>query len=65
MYIQAPVIRTHQPSDGRDPSAAQIRRRCEAILRCYPRPKVGSSDDHRWHVPVVAAPPDFDVERVA
>ena len=30
-----------------------------------PRPKVGSSDDQRWNVPVVAAPPDVDLDRVA
>ena len=59
-----PLITPHRPSDGRDPSPAQIRRRCEAIRRCYPRRPVGEVAE-RWTPPEIEAPEGFDIERVA
>ena len=60
---KGPLITPHRPSDGRDPSPAQIRRRCEAIRRAYPRRPTGH--DPHWHLPAIEAPADFDIERVA
>ena len=59
-----PLISPDRPSDGRDPSPAQIRRRCEAIRRCYPRRPVGEVAE-RWQPPEIEAPADFDIAKVA
>jgi len=61
---KGPLIIPHRPSDGRDPSPAQIRRRCEAIRRCYPKRPVGESAE-RWTPPEVEGPADFDIAKVA
>ena len=60
---KGPLITPHRPSDGRDPSPAQIRRRCEAIRRCYPRRPVGEAAEP-WTPPVAMAPEGFDPELV-
>ena len=50
------------PTGNHDPSEDQIRRRCEAIRKAYPRPMVGQSTEP-WTPPVAMAPDWFD-ERV-
>jgi hypothetical protein len=52
------------PTGRHDPSEAQIRRRCEAIRRAYPRRPVGEVAE-RWTPPAIEGPPDFDVGKVA
>jgi hypothetical protein len=52
------------PTGNHDPSEDQIRRRCEAIRRCYPRRPVGESAEP-WTPPEVEGPADFDVGKVA
>ncbi len=49
------------PTGNHDPSEDQIRRRCEAIRRCYPRRPVGESAEP-WTPPVAMAPEGFDPE---
>ena len=51
-------------SQQRDPSPAQIRRRCEAIRRAYPRRPVGEAAEP-WTPPEVEGPADFDIAKVA
>ena len=51
-------------SQERDPSPAQIRKRCLAILAAYPRPMVGESTAP-YEFPVIAAPEGFDIDKVA
>ena len=59
---KGPLITPHRPSDGRDPSPAQIKRMVAAIRKAYPRPMVGQSTEP-WTPPVAMAPDWFD-ERV-
>jgi len=59
-----PLITPHRPSDGRDPSPAQIKRMAAAIRRCYPRRPVGEVAEP-WTPPEVEGPADFDIAKVA
>ncbi len=47
-----------RPTGERDPSRAQIRRMCRAILRHKPRHPTGH--DPHWHLPAIARPDPSD-----
>lgn len=62
---KGPLITPHRPSDGRSPSRRQIKARCKAIRKAYPRKPVGEVAE-RWTPPEIAAPEGFDaVDKVA
>ena len=62
--VERPAPTHRLRKQTRDPSPAQIRRRCEAIREHYPRLPVGEAAEP-WTPPEVEGPPEWDVDKVA